>query len=118
MPGVALSHTWSEPGTPGGLFRQRPPPLLRRRASSALAAQDPVAMEMPELLRALEALGVACPQHGLKPGVGRGTVGAAKGFGRTLPDICNLAVTTFTVHRPRPESQLLTGGLGQGTSHL
>lgn len=62
-----------------GLCRQSPLPLLRSRASSALAAQDPVAMEIRKApLRALEAW--ACPQRGLKLVVGRGAQLGSRGF--------------------------------------
>lgn len=68
--------------------------------------------------RVLGALGTACPQRGLKPAVGVGHSWAAKGFGRTMSgiipnDVCSVAATGFSVHRPGPESQLLTGGWGE-----
>lgn len=120
-----LSHICSDPGTPGELCRQRPPPFLTGRPNLTLAAQDLVAMEMQKSpLRALEAQGVACPQSGLKPGVGVGVqLGRQSSLVRTgqalIPTgICNVAATGFGAHNPELESQLLTGDLGQGTSHL
>lgn len=76
-------------------------------------------------LRALEALGVGCPPSGLKTGVGVGAqLGPQRGFVKmgsgTIPTgICSgVAATGFGAHSPELESQLLTGDLGQGASHL
>lgn len=46
VPEGAPNHACSEPGTPGGLCWQRPPPFLRGLGNSALAVLDTVAIEM------------------------------------------------------------------------
>lgn len=72
-PGGAPRHTCSEPGHLG-LCRQSPLPLLRSRASSALAAQDPVAMEIQKAPQSIGGTGL--PSAWFEAGGGEGgTVG-------------------------------------------
>lgn len=68
VPEGAPNHVCSEPGTPGGLCWQRPPPFLRglSKLSTGCSGYCCHRDVEPSSSESVKPRGVACPQHGLK----------------------------------------------------
>lgn len=89
VPEGTLNHTCSEPGTPGGLRWQRPPPFLRGLGKLSTGCLGSCCHRdvQPAPLECVRATGCGLPSKWFEAeGGGEKVIGVAEGFGETLPN--------------------------------